>query len=295
MRTVTGVPIDRIIVDPEYANLYAPLPRAVYADLLESIRRVGILIAPIVKAAPDGLYVMLSGHHRLKAALECGMTELKEVRIAETPEETVDTLLDNATRRQMTERDRRASMAQDQSLMETSLQKGLLPEYWERYGKDKRERDTAFLLATLGLEVQRKLLEEEAARAERAASEHTVSGAAGDNRFGMEAERKLALAETEKQTLTKTLEDRTAQLEAKQREVEDLNDRIQEIQADVTRKVFSVADDRDPAESSRRGETENEVHELIVKQKEQTLTVPEASHIRRRAAFSCACEEVIRW
>lgn len=49
-----------------------------YAALVASVRKLGTVSQlPIVRAKPEGGYVMVDGHHRLRAAKEVGLTSLQ--------------------------------------------------------------------------------------------------------------------------------------------------------------------------------------------------------------------------
>ena len=121
----------------EYKELFSPLLESEYADLRESIRNGGIVNDLIVGRDGDG-YVLLSGHHRKMVAEELGIDEVP-CSLAETPEEIVEALFDNASRRQMTEAERKAKIQEKDGVQDRFFEERLIPEIYALYKEGDRQ------------------------------------------------------------------------------------------------------------------------------------------------------------
>ncbi len=142
--------------DDEFRALFEPLPEDVYRGLVESIRRVGILI-PLIVACINGAYVILSGHHRRKAALELSIDKVP-CNLAETYEEIEDALFDNVFRRQMTEAQRKEAIGKKGNLIDSVMQKTVIPEVYDLFTRNKIDRKLLNNLATLPIDTQKEYL-----------------------------------------------------------------------------------------------------------------------------------------
>lgn len=127
MQTVM-IPMTLITVNPEYQNLFPPLSDSEFESLRTDIARVGILQALNVERNPsktDRHYVVLSGHHRLKVAIELGIQELP-CSIISTVEEKISALFDNVHRRQLAQNVRDRLLKEERKLRDAAFSR-LIP------------------------------------------------------------------------------------------------------------------------------------------------------------------------
>lgn len=110
----------------------------------------------IVEKCSDG-YVVLSGHHRKTVAVELGIEEVP-CSLAETPEEIVDTLFDNASRRQMTEAERKAKIQEKEEIQDRFFEERLIPEIYDLYKQGKIDRESIDEFLDTSPEVQKSIL-----------------------------------------------------------------------------------------------------------------------------------------
>lgn len=98
--TVVMVPLTLIDVDPAYAGIFPPLSDHELAQLDASVARMGI-VTPLCVARRNDRYVVLDGHHRLRAAKTHGISVLPCV-VAQNQAQEIDMLyLCNLERRHL--------------------------------------------------------------------------------------------------------------------------------------------------------------------------------------------------
>jgi len=196
----------------EYKELFSPLSESEYADLRESVRSGGIVNDLIVERDGDG-YVILSGHHRKMVAEELGIEEAP-CSLAETPEEIVEALFDNASRRQMTETERRAKIQEKDGAQDRFFEERLIPEIYALYREGKIDRKSIDEFLNASPEVQRSIfhclsVEREVVPEELLEKhEREIASIEARRQEDIEAERKkLAKAEEEKKKAEEALKE----------------------------------------------------------------------------------------
>ena len=140
----------------EYRDLFSPLTESEYTDLRGSIQKGGIVNDLIVEKSSDG-YVILSGHHRKTIAEELGIEQVP-CSLAETPEEIVEALFDNASRRQMTEAERKAKIQEKEEIQDRFFEERLIPEIYDLYKQGKIDRESIDEFLDTSPEVQKSIL-----------------------------------------------------------------------------------------------------------------------------------------
>lgn len=98
-RDIINTPVEDLRPHPKQALVYGET--VVDDAFVESIKRTGILQMPVVKVDDEDFgFVIISGHRRVEAAKQAGLTRIEcEVRSYETPEdEEYDFLIANKTR-----------------------------------------------------------------------------------------------------------------------------------------------------------------------------------------------------
>jgi hypothetical protein len=282
MKDGCSVDINKIVVNQKYAQMYKPLSPEEYEDLALDIAKNGIMEPIIVEQQSDGTYVILSGHNRYEVAKKNGQKEIA-IRIAETPKEKAWALMDNALRRQMTEEDRRAILAQEQTVTEEFLESALLPKIREMYKIDQLDRDTALFLAGLGFEVQTRILDDNGLGnlTARETPSHTEEQDAviGELKGELdEALHNVEEAAIAKRALEATVEKERGLLDAKEREIKALNRQLNEIQADITERASAIAHE---AEATIRKEMQKELKQATANQQKMWRELDEAKKRRK--------------
>lgn len=79
--TLINVPLAQLVAAEVNPN---SMPEHEYLALIEATRRFGFLQPVAVRPRPDGTFETLDGHHRIRAAVELGMTEVPCVVRANT-------------------------------------------------------------------------------------------------------------------------------------------------------------------------------------------------------------------
>ena len=238
----------------EYKELFRPLSESEYADLRESIRNGGIVNDLIVDRDGDG-YVILSGHHRKMVAEELGIDEVP-CSLAETPEEIVEALFDNASRRQMTEAERKAKIQEKEGVQDRFFEERLIPEIYALYREGKIDRKSIDEFLNAPPEVQRSIFDclsvEREVVPEGLLEEHERTIAAIQDQFqdSLSIERrKLEAAEVEKWKAEEALKKNSEELEKIRERAEDTLATYEKNREEITEEVTK--------------EFENELKELV--------------------------------
>lgn len=156
MKYLGNVKVTLLKERQEYRDLFSPLTESEYTDLRRSIQKGGIVNDLIVEKSSDG-YVVLSGHHRKAIAVELGIEEVP-CSLAETPEEIVEALFDNASRRQMTEAERKAKIQEKEEIQDRFFEERLIPEIYDLYKQGKIDRESIDEFLDTSPEVQKSIL-----------------------------------------------------------------------------------------------------------------------------------------
>ncbi len=157
MLTTALIPVDQLL--PNQNNPFPPLPADKYADLLESIKRNGVLQSLLV--VPDGKkYRVMSGHNRLRAAKELCFTVLRCDVLPKTKGLIAyDTEL---FRRHLGEveyeKQKAAIRAYTDEWYEERCEADLEPELYDKFKAGEMSRTEAVRLMTLSREQQRDLI-----------------------------------------------------------------------------------------------------------------------------------------
>ena len=125
MQPSVMIPVNQLIVNPEYKNLFPPLADPDFDDLCRSVAEVGILCHLIVERTGDR-YTILSGHHRYEAAIRAKYGEVP-CSIATTLEEKIAALFDNVHRRHLSPHDQERLRQCEADWKRKALQR-LIPE-----------------------------------------------------------------------------------------------------------------------------------------------------------------------
>lgn len=107
---VAGVPVDVANLNRVSINSISPnprQPRTVFdeekmAELITSIKEVGVLQPPVVRVVADGRYELIMGERRWRAARAAGLTEIPVI-IRQTPDDQLlrEALLENIHRSEL--------------------------------------------------------------------------------------------------------------------------------------------------------------------------------------------------
>lgn len=263
MKTAYNVDIKKLTIDPTYAQMYEPLSPAERNDLAESILAAGIMIPIIAEDNGDGTYTILSGHNRFEIVRQNGWKEIPIIQIAETPEEKATALMDNALRRQMTEKTRRAALARRNKLREEFLTAALHPDLAKMYQEGKLPERLAQAISFFGPERQKNMLED-------GKFMHTIAQENPDLSEERDAELekmtgkldeallKVERAEEEKKGLEAAIEKKNELLKGKQLEVDGLKRQLTEIGSDIAKEVVSL---RNAKEDAVREEVESRIRQ----------------------------------
>jgi len=157
MKYLGSVKVSLLQERQKFQEFFRPLTASEYADLRENIRDAGILNPVIVKKNGDHGLIILSGHHRKKIAEELGLEEVP-CSLAETTNEMVAALYENANRRQMTEAERKKKLARRRELQDWLCEDGLIPEVYALYKEGKIAKALLDEFLDMGVEHQRSIL-----------------------------------------------------------------------------------------------------------------------------------------
>lgn len=94
------VPVDRVTPNPRQPRTH--FDEEAQAELVLSIREVGLLQPIVVRESPDGSYELIMGERRLRAARDAGLTSIPAI-VRETTDDALlrDALLENLHRQEL--------------------------------------------------------------------------------------------------------------------------------------------------------------------------------------------------
>ena len=161
METIV-LPLSLIIINPDYAAAFPPMPDGEYQLLKEDIRRSAmhtpIIVCPTTPL-PHGheqTYTVLAGHNRYKIHQELRKTTIR-ASVAVTAEEKVSALFDNIYRRQLDK-----AAVTKYRLKEAEIRRGMqeriIPSLLEVY--NTFDPDMQNLIISLSEEEQERLVED---------------------------------------------------------------------------------------------------------------------------------------
>jgi ParB-like chromosome segregation protein Spo0J len=260
----------RLKEDDTFRTLFEPLTADVYRDLLESIHKAGILMPLFVMRRNDA-YVVLSGHHRRKAALELGIDKVP-CTLAETYEEIENALFDNVFRRQMTEAQRTKAIGKKKRIVDLIIRESVAPEIYELFTNGKIDRELLNTLAQFPIHTQKQYLASLATEvpSEAALKEQEKKLRAEYSELLAKKEEEARTAMTkianEKEGLAHQLAEMANDLAVKEKEVADLRK--------VQKEVLSLKE----TYTAEREELRLEI------EKEMEITGKEEEEVRRRQA-----------
>ncbi len=242
MKYLGNVKVTLLKERQKYKELFSPLSESEYQDLRESIREAGILNDVILEKSEEG-YIILSGHHRKAVAQELGLEEVP-CSLAETRGEILEALFDNASRRQMTEVERKEKVKQKSRVQDRIYEENLIPELYELYKEGKIDRRSADEFICEDPEVQRSILH--CLSIERPVvpqellekHEHEIASIEARHKQDLDSEReKLAKAETERKRAQETLEQNGKELEEIRERARDTLARYEKNKEQITKEV----------------------------------------------------------
>ena len=242
MKYLGSIKVSLLKERQEYKELFSPLSESEYTDLRQSIRNGGIVNDLIVEKGGDG-YVILSGHHRKTVAEELGIEEVP-CSLAETPEEIVEALFDNASRRQMTEAERKAKIQEKDGVQDRFFEERLIPEIYALYKEGKIDRKSIDEFLNASPDVQRSILDclsvEREVVPEELLEKHEreIASIEARHKEDIEAERKkLAKAEAERKKAQEALRENGKRLEEIKEKAEDTLARYEKNKEQITEEV----------------------------------------------------------
>ena len=254
-----------------YRKLFKPLSDSEYEDLRRSIRTGGIVNDLIVEKRGDG-YVLLSGHHRKAVAEELGIDEVP-CSLAETPEEIREALFDNASRRQMTEAERKAKIKEKEEVQDQLFEEHLISEIYSLYKEGKIDRQSIDEFINAGPEVQRSILHalsiERPVVPEELLEQHEQELASMESKHQetMDAERKkLAVAEAEKKKAEEALKVNSQKLKEIRERAESTLAKYNKDKEEITEQV-----QREVKKELEELKKERETREAAVKAKQDEI------------------------
>lgn len=105
------VPVERVTPNPRQPRSH--FDEEAQAELVLSIREVGLLQPIVVREAPDGSYELIMGERRLRAARDAGLTSIPAI-VRETTDDALlrDALLENLHRQELNALEEAAAYAQ---------------------------------------------------------------------------------------------------------------------------------------------------------------------------------------
>ena len=242
MKYLGNVKVTLLKERQEYKELFSPLSESEYEDLRESIREAGILNDLILERSEEG-YIILSGHHRKAIAQELGLEEVP-CSLAETRGEILEALFDNASRRQMTETERKGKVNEKEKVQDLIYKENLIPELYALYKEGKIDRRSVDEFICADPEVQRSILH--CLSIERPVvpeglldkHEHELASIEARHKQDLDAEReKLAEAEAEKKKAQEALEQNGRELEEIRKRAKDTLSRYEKNKEQITKEV----------------------------------------------------------
>ena len=272
MKYLGNVKVTLLKEKQEYKELFSPLSESEYEDLRESIREAGILNDLLLEKTEEG-YIILSGHHRKAVALELGMEEVP-CSLAETRSETLEALFDNASRRQMTEAERKEKVKEKEKVQDRIYEESLIPELHALYKEGKIDRRSVdeFLREDLDLQksifyslsverhvVPQELLEEHEHEIESIEARH--------NEDLNDLRKKLSEAEAEKKKAEEALEQNGKKLEEIRKKVKNTLSTYAKDKEQITEEVKEQFEEE--LEDLRK---ERETREVAMKAKQDEIS-----------------------
>jgi ParB-like chromosome segregation protein Spo0J len=242
MKYLGNVKVTLLKERQEYKELFPPLTESEYQDLRESVREAGILNDLILEKSEEG-YIILSGHHRKAVAQELGLEEVP-CSLAETRGEILEALFDNASRRQMTEAERKERVKEKDRVQDRIYEENLIPELYELYRQGKIDKRSADEFICEDQEIQRSILH--CLSIERPVvpqellekHEHEIASIEARHKQDLIGEReKLAKAEAEKKKAQETLERNGKELEEIRERAKDTLARYDKNKEQITKEV----------------------------------------------------------
>jgi ParB-like chromosome segregation protein Spo0J len=271
MKYLGSIKVSLLKERQEYKELFSPLTESEYEDLRQSIRKGGIVNDLIVEKGGDG-YIVLSGHHRKAVAEELGIEEVP-CSLAETPEEIVEALFDNASRRQLTEVERKAKIQEKEEVQGRFFEERLIPEIYALYKEGKIDRKSIDEFLDADPEVQRSILHclsvERPVVPEELLEKHEHEIASIEARYkeDLNAERKkLAKAEAEKKKAQEALVENGKELEEIKERARDTLARYEKNKEQITKEVKKEVE-KEPKDLKK----ERETREAAVKAKQDEI------------------------
>ena len=258
MRYLGNVKVTLLKERQEYRELFSPLSESEYEDLRDSIREAGILNDLILEKNEEG-YIILSGHHRKAVAQELGLEEVP-CSLAETRGEILEALFDNASRRQMTETERKEKVKEKQKVQDRIYEESLIPELYEFYKEGKIDRRSADEFLCEDPELQRSIFY--ALSVERPVvpqellekHEHEIASIEARHKEDLDAERKkLAAAEAEKKKAQQALVKNGQELEEIKERARDTLARYEKNKEQITKEVKREVEKETPRSQEGEG------------------------------------------
>ena len=281
MKYLGNVKVTLLKERQEYKELFSPLSESEYKDLRESIKEAGILNDLILEKSEEG-YTILSGHHRKAVARELGLEEVP-CSLAETRGEMLEALFDNASRRQMTEAERKEKVMEKGRVQDRIYEENLIPELYTLYKEGKIDRRSADEFICEDPEVQRSILH--CLSIERPVvpqellekHEHEIASMESRHMEDLDNERKkleaaeaeLAAAEAERKKAQEALDQNGKELEeirkrakhALARYEKDKEQITQEVKKEVEEELKDLKKERDTREAAMKAK-QDEIAEL---------------------------------
>ena len=242
MKYLGSIKVSLLKERQEYRDLFSPLSESEYEDLRQSIRKGGIVNDLIVEKGAEG-YIILSGHHRKAVAEELGIEEVP-CSLAETPEEIVEALFDNASRRQLTEVERKAKIQEKEGVQGRFFEEHLIPEIYSLYKEGKIDRRSIDEFLDADPEVQRSILQclsiEREVVPNALLEKHEREVESITRRYSEDIEvlrKKVTAAEAEKKKAQEALTENGKELERIREKVEETMARYKKNKDQITKEV----------------------------------------------------------
>lgn len=281
MRYLGNVKVTLLKERQEYRELFSPLSESEYEDLRESVREAGILNDLILEKNEDG-YIILSGHHRKAVAQELGMDEVP-CSLAETRSEILEALFDNASRRQMTEAERKQKVREKDQVQDRIYEESLIPELYALYKEGKIDRRSVDEFLREDFDLQRRIFH--SLSVERPVvpqglleeHEHEIAAIKSRHREDLDTERKkvaaaqaeLEAAEAEKKKAQEALTENGKELERVRERVEEAMAKYRknkeqitkEVKREIEKELEGLRKERETREATMKGK-QDEIEEL---------------------------------
>ncbi len=242
MKYLGSIKVSLLKERQEYRELFSPLSESEYEDLRQSIRKGGIVNDLIVEKGAEG-YVILSGHHRKAVAEELGIEEVP-CSLAETPEEIVEALFDNASRRQLTEAERKAKIQEKEGVQDRFFEEHLIPEIYSLYREGKIDRRSIDEFLDAEPEVQRSIIQclsiEREVVPDALLEKHEREVESITRRYSEDIEvlrKKVTAAEAEKKKAQEALTENGKELERIREKVEETMAKYKKNKDQITKEV----------------------------------------------------------